>query len=86
MSVLEGLDEVKIRKLLLQAISWRVGDMPALVSELVKNFSLTEYEAIQLLETICPVIDYTINKNPESVDDIIKIWSIYQSKSLKAML
>ena len=72
MSVLEGLDEVKIRKLLLQAISWRVGDMPALVSELVKNFSISEYEAIQLFETICPVIDYTINKNPESVDDIIK--------------
>lgn len=71
-SPLENLDEGEIKKILLQTLAWRIGDMPSLVSELAEKFSISQYDSIKLLESISPVLDYTINKNPNSSDDIVR--------------
>ncbi|OHT13591.1 hypothetical protein TRFO_03357 [Tritrichomonas foetus] len=71
-TILEGLNEAQTKTLLLQVLSWRVGDMPSLVADLAKNFSISESNSIAVLELVCPILDYTINKNPESADAIFQ--------------
>ena len=82
-STLESLNDAQLKKLILQVLSWRVGDMPTLVTELANGFSISPRDSISLLELICPVLDYTINKNPSSESEISDNVSIRVSDDIK---
>ena len=62
--------ETLMKDLLLQALAWRIWDMPDLPKKLTKTFSLKQYEAYQLIELICSALDHTINNDLKSSDEI----------------
>ena len=86
MDTLKSLDGKQIKDLLLQTLSWRVGDMPDLPSKLSQAFSLKQSEVFQLIELICPALDYTINNNPHTSDEIYQNYKIQIDGKTKQIL
>ncbi|KAH0786523.1 COMM domain-containing protein 9 [Histomonas meleagridis] len=86
METLKSLDGKQMKDLLLQTLAWRVGDMPDLPAKLSQTYSLKQYEAYQLIELICPALDYTINNNPQTSDEIFKDYKIQIDGKTKQIL
>jgi hypothetical protein len=70
MSCIEGLDEAAIKNLLLKVLAWRAGDLQELVQQLTETFSISQFEALQVLELLCPVLDCVINENVTSAEQV----------------
>ena len=70
MSCIEGLDEAAIKNLLLKVLAWRVGDLQELAQQLTETFSISQFEALQVLEILCPILDCIINENVTSAEQV----------------
>ena len=70
-SYIEGLEEGALRNIMLKVLAWRLGDIQDLPQQLVESFSISQFEALQVLELLCPVLDCVINEDPQSKEAVL---------------
>ena len=71
-SAIEGIDESGIKNLMLKVLAWRVGDIQDLPQQLMEQFSVSQFDSLQILEVFCPVLDCIINENPQSANEVLR--------------
>ena len=85
-SAIEGLDEAALKKLILQVLAWRLGDIPDLTQQLMEQFSVSQFDALQILELLCPILDCVINNDPQSPKDVFQSAKGNISKETKELI
>ena len=70
-SLIEGLDEAAAKNLMLKVLAWRVGDIQDLPQQIMEQFSVNQFDSLQILEFFCPILDCIINQNPQSEKDVL---------------
>lgn len=85
-SLLEAIEEAQVRALLLRVLAWRVGDLDDLPKKICETYSVSESDALELLERLCLPLDVAIALRPESVDQLLQGLKMSASEEVKRKL
>ena len=85
-SLLESIDEAQVRALLLRVLAWRVGDLDDLPKKLSETYSVSESQALELLECLCLPLDVAVSRKPESAEKLCEALHLNASEAVKAKL